>query len=88
MKASKFADAQKAFILKQSADRHHVAEIYRKGGISEATFYNWRKNYGRLMPSEMLRLKQLEEKNDTLRKLVANLSLDRAMLQEVLAKKL
>jgi putative transposase len=51
-------------------------------------FYNWRKKYGGLMPSEMRRLKQLEEENGKLRKLVADLSLDRAMLQDVLAKKL
>ena len=88
MKKSKFTDAQIAFVLRQSEEGTAIGEVCRKAGISEATFYNWRKKYGGLMPSEMRRLKQLEEENGKLRKLVADLSLDRAMLQEVLAKKL
>ena len=60
----------------------------RKAGISEATFYNWRKKYAGLMPSEMKRLRQLEEENGKLKKLGADLSLDKAMLQDVLSKKL
>ena len=60
----------------------------RKAGISEATFYNWRKKFAGLMPSEMKRLKQLEEENSKLKRLVADLSLDKAMLQDVLSKKL
>jgi putative transposase len=87
MKASKFTDAQKAFILKQGADCHPVAEICRKAGISEATFYNWRKKFGGLLPSEMKRLKQLEDENSKLKKLVADLSLDKAMLQDVIKRK-
>ena len=78
----------KAFILKQGADGHPVAEIYRKAGISEATYFNWRKKYGGLLPSEMKRLKQLEDENSKLKKLVADLSLDKAMLQDVLRRKL
>jgi putative transposase len=58
-----------------------------KTGISQATYYNWRKKYGGLMPSEMKRLKQLEEENLRLRKLVADLSLDKEMLQDVLKRK-
>jgi putative transposase len=88
MKKSKFTYAQIAFVLRQAEERTAIGEICRKACISEATFYNWRKNYGGLMPSEMRRLKQLEEENGKLRKLVADLSLDRAMLQDVLAKKL
>ena len=88
MKKSKFTDAQIAFVLRQAEEGTAIGEVCRKAGISEATFYNWRKKYGGLMPSEMRRLKQLEEENGKLRKLVADLSLDRAMLQEVLAKKL
>ena len=88
MKKSKFTDAQIAFVLRQAEEGTAVGEVCRKAGISEATFYNWRKKYGGLMPSEMRRLKQLEEENGKLRKLVADLSLDRAMLQDVLAKKL
>jgi putative transposase len=57
-------------------------------GISDATFYNWRKKYGGLGPSELRRLRQLEEENSKLKRLVADLSLDKAMLQDVLAKKL
>ncbi len=53
-----------------------VAEVCRKAGISDATFYGWRKKYAGLMPSEMKRLRQLEEENGKLKKLVADLSLD------------
>jgi len=88
MKASKFSDAQKAFILKQGADGMPVAEVCRKAGISEATYYNWRKKYGGLMPSEMKRLKQLDEENQRLKKLVADLSLDKEMLQDVIRRKI
>ena len=61
MKASKFTEAQIAFVLKQAEDGTPVAEVCRKAGISDATFYNWRKKYAGLMPSEMKRLRQLEE---------------------------
>jgi putative transposase len=57
-------------------------------GISDATLYNWRKKFGGLGPSEVRRLKQLEEENAKLKRLVADLSLDKAMLQDVLAKKI
>src|SRR5438874_11499417 len=83
MKASKFSEAQIAFVLKQAAGSA-VAEVCRKAGISEATFYNWRKKYAGLMPSEMKRLRQLEEENGKLKRIVADLSLDKAMLQDVL----
>ena len=59
MKASKFTEAQIAFVLKQAEDGAPVAEVCRKAGISDATFYNWRKKYAGLMPSEMRRLRQL-----------------------------
>jgi putative transposase len=62
--------------------------VCRSAGISEATFYNWRKKYGGLTPSETKRLKLLEEENGKLKKLVADLSLDRAMLQDVIKRKL
>ena len=88
MKKSKFTDAQIAFVLRQAEEGTAIGDVCRKAGISEATFYNWRKKYGGLMPSEMRRLKQLEEENGKLKKLVADLSLDRAILQDVLAKKL
>jgi putative transposase len=74
--------------LKQAELGTAVAEICRKMGVSEATFYNWKKKYGGLGPSELKRLRQLEEENRKLKQLVADLSLDKAMLQEVVAKKL
>ena len=88
MKASKFTDAQKAFILKQGEQGIPVAEICRKAGISQATYFNWKKKYAGLMPSEMKRLKQLEDENPRLKKIVADLTLDREMLQDVLKRKL
>ena len=88
MKRSKFTEAQIAFILKQADDGTPVAEVCRKAGISDATFYTWRKKYAGLMPSEMKRLKQLEEENNKLKRLVADLSLDKAMLQDVIKRKL
>jgi len=62
--------------------------VCRKAGVNEATFYAWRKKYAGLMPSEMKRLKQLKEENGKLKKIVADLSLDKAMLQDVLSRKL
>ena len=74
MKASRFSDAQKAFILKQGDDGMPVADICRKAGISQATYFNWKKKYAGLLPTEMRRLKQLEDENGKLKKLVADLS--------------
>lgn len=88
MKASKFSDAQKAFILKQGADGMPVADICRKAGISQATYFNWKKKYDGLLPTEMRRLRQLEDENAKLRKVVADLSLDIEMLQDALRRKL
>lgn len=88
MKKVKFTEAQIAFILKQAEDATAIAEVCRKAGISAATFYNSPKKYAGLMPSEMRRLRQLEEENAKLKRIVADLSLDKAMLQDVLAKKL
>ena len=83
MKRSKFSEAQIAFILRQGEEGTAVGEICRKAGISEATYYNWRKKYGGLMPSEMKRLRQLEEENGKLKKIVVDLSLDKEMLQDL-----
>ncbi len=87
MKKTKYTDEQIAFALKQAELGTPVEEVCRKMGISDATFYNWRKKYGGLGPSEVRRLKQLEEENAKLKRLVADLSLDKAMLQDVLSKK-
>jgi putative transposase len=70
------------------ADGVAVAEVCRKAGISEATYFNWKKKYDGLLPTEMRRLKQLEDENSKLKKLVADLSLDKEMLQDVLRRKL
>tara|TARA_R110000851_G_scaffold255700_5_gene408239 strand:+ start:473 stop:739 length:267 start_codon:yes stop_codon:yes gene_type:complete len=88
MKASKFSDAQKAFIIKQGEEGTPVAEICRKVGISQATYFNWKKKYAGLLPSEMKRLKQLEDENSRLKKIVADLTLDREMLQDVIRRKI
>ena len=87
MKKSKFTEAQIVFAIKQSETGVSVEEVCRKLGISQATFYNWKKRYGGLDPSELRRLKQLEEENSQLKKIVAELSLDKQMLQDVLKKK-
>ena len=79
MKASKSTEAQIAFVLKQAEDGTPIGEVCRKAGISDATFYNWRKKYAWLMPYEMKRLRQLEEENAKLKRIVADLSLDKAM---------
>lgn len=88
MKASKFSESQIAFVLRQGEEGTSVEEICRKAGISQATFYNWKKKYGGLMPSEMKRLRQLEEENSRLKRIVADLSLDKEMLQDVIKRKL
>ncbi|TWG91975.1 putative transposase [Mesorhizobium sp. J18] len=88
MKASQFTDAQKAFIIKQGEDGTPVAEICRKAGISQATYFNWKKKYAGMMPSEMKRLRELEQENARLKKIVADLTLDREMLQDVIKRKL
>jgi len=85
MKAGRFSDAQKAFILKQAEEGVPIGDVCRKAGISQATFYSWRKKYAGLLPTEMRRLKALEDENARLKKLVAELSLDREMLQGTLS---
>ncbi|QOZ82763.1 transposase [Chromobacterium sp. Rain0013] len=88
MKKSKFTEEQIAFALRQAESGTTVAEVCRKMGVSEATFYNWKKKYGGLGVSELRRLKQQEEENARLKRMVADLSLDKQMLQEVIQKKL
>ena len=88
MRRSQFTDQQIAFILRQAEEGTAVEEVCRKAGISIQTYYRWRKKYGGLMPSEMRRLKQPEEENQRLRRLVADLSLDKEMLQDVVRRKL
>ena len=84
---TRYTEQQIAFALKQSEYGISVDEITRKMGISEATFYNWKKKYSGLDISDLRRLKQLDEENRKLKQLVADLSLDKKMLQDVLSKK-
>lgn len=88
VKKSKFTEEQIAFALKQAELGTRVEEVCRKLSISEATFYVWKKRYGGIGPSELRRLRQLEEENRKLKQIVADLSLDKAMLQAVVSKKL
>jgi putative transposase len=88
MKKSKFTEAQIVFAIKQAESGVTVEEICRKMGISEATFYNWKKKYGGLGVSELRELRQLKEENSKLKQMVADLSLDKQMLQDVIKKKL
>jgi putative transposase len=88
MKKTRFTEAQIAFVLKQAEAGVAVGEVCRKAGISEQTYYRWKQKYGGMLPSEMKKYKQIEEENARLKKLVAEISLDREMLQEVIRKKL
>ena len=88
MKKSKFTEQQIAFALRQAETGTPVGEVCRKMGISNQTFYSWKKKYGGLGVPELRRLKQLEEENRRLKRMVADLSLDKQMLQDVLSKKL
>ena len=87
MKKSKFTDEQIAFALKQAEGGTPVAEIIRRLGVTEATFYRWKQKYGGLLPSEVRKMRQLEEENGRLKRLVADLTLDKQMLQDVVSKK-
>jgi len=80
--------AQKAFVIKQGEEGTPVAEICRKAGISQATYFNYKKKYAGLMPPGMRRLHELEDENSRLKRIVADLTLDREMLQDVIKRKL
>jgi len=86
MRKSKFTEEQIAFALRQAELGTAVEEVCRKMGVSQATYFRWKQRYGGLGPSELRKLRQLEEENQKLKRPVADLSLDKAMLQEVLAK--
>ena len=88
MKKTKYTEQQIAFALKQAETGTSVQEVCRNMGISEATFYNWKKKYGGLGITELRRLRQLEDENSRLKQIVADLSLDKQMLQDVLKKNL
>lgn len=87
MKKTRYTEEQIAFALKQVETGTRLGEVCRKMGISEATFYNWKKKFAGLGVTELRRLRQLEDENQRLKKLVADLSLDKEMQQEVLKQK-
>ena len=87
MKKSKYSAEQVAFALRQAESGTPVSEICRKMSISEQTFYRWKKKYVGMGVAEVRRLRVLEEENRKLKQLVADLSLDKQMLQDVLRKK-
>jgi len=87
MQRKRFTEEQIAFALRQAEAGTAVTEITRKLGVSEQTFYRWKRKFAGLGVSELRRLKQLEEENRKLKQLVADLSLDKKMLQDVLSKK-
>ena len=86
MKKARFSEEQIINILKEGAAGGKVSELCRRHGISDATFYTWRKKYGGLEVSEMRRLRQLEEENRRLKSIVADQALDLRALKDVLAK--
>ena len=86
MEKKHFSEEQIAFVLRQAESGTSVAEIIRKLGISEQTFYRWKKRFAGLGIAELRRLRILEEENGKLKQLVADLSLDKKMLQDVLSK--
>ena len=86
MRKSRFSDQQIALALQQTEYGLPVAELCRKLGISEQTFYRWKKKFGEMAPSEIKKLKQLEDENRRLKGLVADLTLDKQILHEVLRK--
>ena len=88
MKKKRFTEEQIAFALRQAESGTPIEEVIRKLGVSEATFYRWKKKYAGLGVAEVRRLKQLEEENKKLKQLVADLSLDKRMLQDVISKNL
>jgi putative transposase len=88
LKKSRYTEEQIAYVLRQAESGTPVADVCRSIGVSEATFYVWKKKYASLGVSELRRLKQLEDENARLKRLVADLTLDKNILQEVIKKKL
>ena len=88
MKRSKFTEEQVTYVLRQAESGTAVEDVCRSIGISQAIFYIWKKKYGDLGASEVRRLRQLEEENLRLKRLVADLTLDKSILQEVIKKKI
>jgi putative transposase len=87
MRKARFTEEQISFAIRQAESGTPVVEVCRKIGVSEQTFYRWKRKYVGMGVSELRRIRQLEEENRKLKKIVADLSLDKHMLQEVLSKK-
>lgn len=87
MKRSKFTEEQIAYALRQAEAGTPVSDVCRQIGVSESTFFAWKKKYAHLGVSELRRLRQLEDENARLKRLVADLTLDKHMLAEALRKK-
>jgi putative transposase len=88
MKKSKFSESQIVAILKEGEAGVPVAQIMRKHGISQATYYNWKSKYGGTSVAELKRLKELEAENAKLKRMYADLALENAAIKEVLTRKL
>lgn len=88
MKKSRYTEEQIAFALRQAESGTPVADVCRHMGVSEASFYVWKKKYGKLGLTEIRELRQLRDENARLKRLVADLTLDKHILGEVIAKKL
>jgi putative transposase len=86
MKRSKFSEEQVTYALRQTESGTPVSDVCRQLGVSEATFYVWKKKYGHLGVSELRRMRQLDDENNRLKRLVADLTLDKHILQETLRK--
>jgi len=87
MKRSKFSEEQIVYAIRQAESGTPIGDLSRQLGVSDATFYAWKKKYAHLGVSELRRLRQVEEENSRLKRLVADLSLDKHMLSEALRKK-
>jgi putative transposase len=86
MKRSKFSEEQITYALRQTDSGTPVADVCRQLGVSEATFYVWKKTFAHLGVSELRRLRQLEDENNRLKRLVADLTLDKHILTETIRK--
>ena len=87
MKTKRFSEEQILYTLRQAEGGEKATEVCRKMGVSEQTFYTWKRKYAGMGISELRELRQLREENRKLKQLVADLTLDKHMLQEVLSKK-
>ncbi len=88
MRKSRYTEEQMAYALRQAESGVAVVEVCRKLGVTEQTFYRWKRRFAGLGVTELRKLKQLEEENRRLKRLVADLTLDKQMLQEVVSRKL